>query len=74
MANVLTRALIFSGIVVSVAGALILSSGASHTRIILQESVNNVGGEVVRGGNVIGQDPDINVRNKILRDYGNGDL
>ena len=74
MANVLTRALIFSGIVVSVAGALILSSGASHTRIILQEGVNNVGGEVVRGGNVMGQDPDINVGNEILRDYGNGDL
>lgn len=73
MTNVLTRALFFSGAVALVAAALMLSGGASHAKVLLQEGINNVGGEVVQAGEVIGQDPDIDVRSTILQDYNSQD-
>lgn len=71
MTRVLTRALIFVAALGSLAGALILSSAATHARTLLQEGANNVRGQVVQGSRVIGQDPDINVRHNILRDFDN---
>lgn len=67
MTNVLRRFLVAAATIAFVAGALMLSGGATRAQGYLQEGINNVGGEVVKGGEVIGQDPDIHVRLNIVR-------
>lgn len=70
MTTVLKRTFMLSGIVALVAGTLMLGGGTTAIKAFFQEGFNNPGGEVVRGGKVIGKDPDVNVRNKILHDHG----
>ena len=71
MKNALKHALIVTAVITSAAGSLLLSGGATFAQSPLQEGINNVGGEVVVGGEVIGQDPDVGIQLNLLKSYGN---
>ncbi len=69
MKSAFKRALVATAAAASVAGALMLSGGATFAQAPLQEGINNVGGQVVIGGEVIGQDPDLGIRSNLLNDH-----
>jgi hypothetical protein len=73
MKSAFKHALVVTVTITSVAGALLLSGGATFAQSPLQEGINNVRGQVVVGGEVIGQDPDVGIRLNLLKSYRNYD-
>lgn len=74
MTSTSKRAVIAGAAIVSMAAALVLTGGPSRAQAPQQEGINNYTGEVVVRGEVIGRDPDMNVRSNLLKDAHNKDV
>jgi hypothetical protein len=66
MTHILKHVLVTGAAIASIAMAM--SSGPIAAQVYLQDGPNGVGGTVVSGGSVIGQDPDIGVRSSLYRE------
>lgn len=69
MTNAFKHALIPAAAVVFAVTALAWSGGAAQAQIPLQDGPNGVGGTVVIGGKVIGQDPDAGIRSNLYKNH-----
>jgi hypothetical protein len=52
--------------------ALVASASVAIARDLPQYTANGPGGTVVLNGEILGQDPDLNIRMSILREGNNG--
>jgi hypothetical protein len=66
MTHLLKRVLVAGAAVAAI--AMTMSGEPVAAQVYLQDGPNGVGGTVVSGGSVIGQDPDINVRSSIYKE------